>query len=194
MSAVKAIYAGIRQLGIADEDDRRDLFERITGKRRLREMTPKDKEAVLAELRRMGFAPRQGKAQALSGPYAPKLLALWLSAWNLGIVRDRRDSALIAFAKRQTGLDHVRFLRHADDAQKVISALTDWIAREAGVKWPKKRDPKAMKQAVILAQCARLGVDPGEFSGQSTGTLNTSMAAMGRAIRAQAGDARDGQG
>lgn len=134
MSAVKTIYAGIRALGIQNEDDRRDLYERVTGKRRLRLMSESDKGRVLAELRRLGY---QGEAsrKLLSGPYAKKLQALWISAWNLGLVRNRNDEAIIAFVKRQTGLDHARWLRDPADAQKAIEAMKSWLARESGVMW-----------------------------------------------------------
>lgn len=134
MSAVKTIYAGIRSLGIAEEDDRRDLYERITGKRRLREMSPGDKDRVVAELRRMGFR-QEGQRRALEGPYAKKLQALWIAGWNLGLVRCRKDVALVAFVKRQTGLDHPNWLRDPDAAKKAVEALKDWLARDGGVNW-----------------------------------------------------------
>ncbi len=50
MSADKMIYDGILLLGIKEEAARRYLYERITGKRRLCEMTPEEKEAVVSEL------------------------------------------------------------------------------------------------------------------------------------------------
>lgn len=133
MSTVKAIYAGIRALGIEEEDDRRDLYQRVTGKRRLREMTPGDKDAVLGALRDLGFRNAPGRSQ-LSGPYAKKLQALWISAWNLGLTRKRDDAALIAFVKRQTGITHTRWLRDPKEAEKVVEALKSWTAR-AGVVW-----------------------------------------------------------
>lgn len=134
MSAVKTIYAGIRALGIQEEDDRRDLFERVTGKRRLRLMSSTDKDRVVEELRRLGF---QGQKQRrlLDGPYAKKLQALWIAGWNLGLVHNREDSALVAFVKRQTGLDHARWLRDPADAKKAVEALKDWLARDGGVIW-----------------------------------------------------------
>lgn len=93
MSAVKAIYAGARAVGIVEEDDRRDFFERVTGKRKLRDMTPADKETVVTELRRLGF--KSNARRKLTGPFAKKLQALWISAWNLGLcaVSQRRSPA-----------------------------------------------------------------------------------------------------
>ncbi|WP_440410669.1 regulatory protein GemA [Neorhizobium petrolearium] len=135
-STIAAIQTGIRQLGIVD--DKRSLYVRITGKDTLTAMTVADKDAVLAELRRLGFKPSSKRStgrRKLSGRYAGKLQALWIAAYNLGLVRDRDDSALEAFVRRQTGLSSERFLRFPDDARAVIEALKDWISREAGVEW-----------------------------------------------------------
>lgn len=138
-STVAAIHAGFRQLGITDDDDKRALYARVTGQSRLSLMKPVHQDAVLAELRRLGFAKverRPNGKQRLTGKYAKKLQALWIAAWNLGLVENRDDAALVAFVKRQTGLDQVRFLHHAEDARKVIEALKDWMEREANVYWP----------------------------------------------------------
>lgn len=132
MSAVKAIYAGARAVGIVEEDDRRDFFERVTGKRKLRDMTPADKETVVTELRRLGF--KSNARRKLTGPFAKKLQALWISAWNLGLVRSRKDEALLAFVKRQTGISHTRFLQDAKEAARAIEALKGWIERETGLR------------------------------------------------------------
>lgn len=135
MSALAAIHTGLRQLGIAD-DDKRDFYQRLTGKRSLTEMSQRDQDVVLGELRRLGFKPSsKGAAKRIEGPYAKKLQALWIAMWNLGLTRDRSDAALITFVRRQTRIDHTRFLRHPGDAAKVIEALKGWMAREAGVEW-----------------------------------------------------------
>lgn len=158
MSDVKVIYAAIRALGIADEEDRRDLYERVTGKRRLREMTPSEKQAVVTELRRLGFrAPAQ--QTRLEGPWAKKLQALWISAWQLGLVRNRTDAALIAFVRRQTGIDHPRWLRDAAEAAKAVEALKSWMAREGGVCWSVPQSPAWKNDPlgqVVAAQWARI--------------------------------------
>ena len=135
MTAIKAIHAGLRQLGIA-EDDARDLYERQTGARSLRAMTPRQHDAVLGELRRLGFKPAsKGARKRLEGKYAGKLQALWIAGWNLGLVRNRDDAALEAFVKRQTGVDAVRFCHDAADARAAIEALKGWLARDGGVDW-----------------------------------------------------------
>lgn len=145
MTMTAAINIGMNKLGFAEED-KRDLYERMTGERSLRAMKPQQQQAVLGELRRLGFEQKPAKRR-LEGDYAPKLQALWLSAYNLGIVRDRKDSALLAFLKRQTDLDHTRFLHYQSDARKAIEALKSWMAREADVDFvpiPSKTYPGRM--------------------------------------------------
>ncbi|SCB18340.1 regulatory protein GemA [Rhizobium lusitanum] len=135
-STIAAIHVGFRRLGISDDADRRALYERVTGKARLTLMEPDEKEAVVTELRRLGFqtaARRQDGRLKLTGKYAKKLQALWIAAWNLGVARERDDKAMLAFVKRQTGIHHTRFLVYPDDAAKAIEGLKAWLAREAGV-------------------------------------------------------------
>lgn len=163
MSAVKAIYAGAAAVGLTDDEDRRDFYHRVTGKRRLREMNGTEKEAVVAELRKLGFKPGP-RTRSLTGPYARKLQALWISGWNLGLVDSARDAALLAFVKRQTGFEATRFLRDPMDAAKVIEGLKAWLARDGGVVWDPKPCPAWLKEPaakVALAQYFRLTPDPG---------------------------------
>jgi len=109
-------------------------------------------------------------ALRLDGPYAGVCRALWLSAWNLGLLRDRTDKALAAFVKRQTGLDSPNWMRDPADGAKAIEALKGWIARPierggAGVAWPSEAAARkagvswgrARKLAVIAAQRRMLG-------------------------------------
>ncbi|WJI81493.1 MULTISPECIES: regulatory protein GemA [unclassified Mesorhizobium] len=131
MSTLAAIHVANKQLGL-DEDTARDLYQRITGKRSLREMNDRELKLIITEQRQRGFKPTE---KGLQGPFAKKLQALWIAAWNLGIVRDRHDAAMLSFVKRQTGIEHTRFLLDADDAAKAIDALKAWMTREAGVDW-----------------------------------------------------------
>ncbi len=158
MSAVRSIHAGIRALGIAEEEDRRDLYERVTGKRGLTGMTQAEQGAVLDELRRLGFQSH-GPRRRLDGPYARKLQALWIAAWNLGIARSREDGALLAFVKRQTGIDHTRFLHDPAAATKAVEGLKGWIAREGGVDWGDGDRPRWLRDhgaKIALAQWKKL--------------------------------------
>ncbi len=186
------MHVARRQLGL-DEDDYRAVLERVTGKRSAADMNNDQRRACLREFERLGFAASKTPYRGhLEGPFAGKLRALWLSAWHLGIARDRRDSAIIAFVERQTGLKAIRWLRNAYDAAAAIEGLKAWIAREGGVEWPSSSDPCAQKLAVINAQRARLGLAMGDDeppSGCGTATLlDDVIAAYGVLIRAEAQD------
>lgn len=129
--AIATIHVARRLLNI-DDDTARDLYERVTGKRSLRAMTVYEHGAVIEEMKRQGFEPhsKKGSYRALNGRYAPVLRALWLSAWNLGVIRNRDDQALIAFVARQTQIDHVNWVKDPIDAARAIEALKVWIRRE----------------------------------------------------------------
>lgn len=146
-STIAAIHAGFRQLGIVEDDDKRALYSRLTGQNRLSLMSSQKQDAVLAELRRLGYKPAarrpSGKLQ-LTGKIAKKVQALWIAGWNLGVFRERDDAALCAFVQRQTGLAHARWLHQADDTRAVIEALKAWLAREAGVNWSPPGDGAAL--------------------------------------------------
>ncbi|WP_244478749.1 MULTISPECIES: gp16 family protein [unclassified Mesorhizobium] len=130
MTALAAIHVARKQLGL-DEDTYRAVLVRVTGKTSAGDMTEAERQQVLGAFREHGFKPAK---VALDGPFAKKLQALWIAGWNLGLVRDRRDSAMLAFVARVTGIEHTRFLRNAADARKAIEALKSWTAR-AGVDW-----------------------------------------------------------
>ncbi len=138
--------------GLADEDDWRDFVERQTGERQLRHLDARGLQKVLEAV--LGQKAPASSSVRLSGPYAGKLRALWLSGWNLGVVRNKSDEALLAFVKRQTGLDHDRFLRDGRSAARVIEALKDMLARDGGVAWEGQEDNP--RRAIVEAQWRRL--------------------------------------
>jgi hypothetical protein len=76
MSALAAIHVANKQLGL-DEDTARDLYQRVTGKRSLREMNDRELQLIVTEHRRQGFKPAE---KGLQGPFAKKLQALWIAA------------------------------------------------------------------------------------------------------------------
>lgn len=135
MSSLAIIHIGKKALGI-DDDTYRAMLTRLTGKQSAKDMNETERFTVIEALRQQGFKKVSKPSQKrLEGKFAPKLQALWIAAWNLGLVKNRTDEALISFIKRQTGIDHVRFLRYGDDAAKVIEALKAWLARDGGVDW-----------------------------------------------------------
>lgn len=122
--------------GLANDDDWRDLVERMTGQRSTRGLTDAQATGLIDELDRLRAGKRASKGgrKALEGPYAKKLQALWIGCWNLGLVETSDDAAMIAFARRQTGIDHANWVRDHVDAVAVIEALKSMMGR-AGVDW-----------------------------------------------------------
>lgn len=147
MSAIAAIHVAKKELGM-EENDYRSFLQLVVGKDSLRAMTPAEHGRVLDAM----VARGAGKKQRLAGPYGDKLQALWLSGWNLGLIRNDSNEALLAFVEGQTKISHTRFLRDAKDARKAVEALKKWLER-GGVSWGDHADPK---DCVIEAQLARI--------------------------------------
>ncbi|MBW8638971.1 regulatory protein GemA [Hoeflea sp. WL0058] len=162
MTALAKIHVAKKQLGL-DDDSYRDVLERTVGHRTAKGLTEAQCGKVLEEMNRLGFKSSSGALRkALEGRFAKKLQALWIAGWNLGIVRNRDDHALLAFVKRQTGLDHTRFLHHPEDAAKAIEALKAWLARDGGVDWGKWKDWEPDNGCrIAMAQCLRLDSENG---------------------------------
>ena len=137
----RAIFGECRRRGI-DSDLRRALQIRVTGKESLKDMGPDDMRRVLRELqggrRAEGEAARDPapppRAVLPAGAHASKLRALWICAYELGVVRDRTDGALAAWLRRQTGLDAARWAT-PDQCGAAIEAMKRWLERDAGVSW-----------------------------------------------------------
>lgn len=64
-------------------------------------------------------------------PATRKLRALWISAFHLGITRERSDEALAAWIERHTGLDAAG--ASPETLARAARALEAWLARAAGV-------------------------------------------------------------
>lgn len=136
MSALAAIHAKRRQVYSLREDEAwRDFVEKHTGGRSTKSLSPAQSKALLAALDAMGATGGGAKPRRpLEGPYAKKMQALWIACWNLGIVEKRDDKALNAFARKQAGVGHANWIRHADDARAVVEAMKAMLARY-GVDW-----------------------------------------------------------
>jgi hypothetical protein len=163
-SQLRAIHALRRRLDL-HEEDYRALLVRIGGAASAKNLSTDAANRVVVELKRLAGqhpgalpADRGGRrpSQTASGRFAPVLQALWISAWNLGLVRSRDDGALLAFVARQTGAAHTRFLTDPREAVRAIEALKSWIAREAELEWPQHGDALSRKIVVAWAIARRL--------------------------------------
>lgn len=140
-----------------DDDTYRDLLERETGARSATVLNMTQAGRVIDKLRDLAGDPGpRGAIAGLDSAIGGKLRALWIAGYDLAIVRDRTDRAMLSFLQRQTGVSHTRFLKEPRDATSAIEALKDWLAREAKVVWPAGGDAIASKRAVLDAQWLRL--------------------------------------
>ncbi|BDD85952.1 regulatory protein GemA [Desulfofustis limnaeus] len=57
-----------------------------------------------------------------------KIVALWISLYKAGVVKDRSDRALQHYVKRMTGVDNLRWC-DGDQVNKVCQALIEWCRR-----------------------------------------------------------------
>ena len=135
----KLVHVGCRELGIADEDERRDLYERITGKRSLRLMTESEQDGVVQELRRLGFRPSGGQRPRAKRADTRYAHVLWRLLSEVGAARVAGPAGLNAFVRarfeRKWGSVPIDIDAMQDGAEigDIIDALKDWCRRE-GIK------------------------------------------------------------
>lgn len=141
---IAKVHLGAKELGLA-EGDRRDLMELVTGKRSAADCSDDELDAILANYRSKGWTPtvlgggRPAQMRTMGMPYkrpaadhpvARKARAMWISLYQLGVVQNRSEAALEAFARRQL---KVEALSWADQSQgfRLIEALKA-MAERAG--------------------------------------------------------------
>lgn len=163
-----------------DEETYRAILIRLTGQSSSTACTAAQLIVVLEELKAKGWkpkvvpggkatapAPARRAAPAADHPAAKKARALWLSLWELGVVRDPGEHALEAFAQRQLQCERLQW---ADQGltYKLIEALKSmadrngWSQDLAGVGDGLKGGAKHARQilhlklTLIAAQLDRL--------------------------------------
>jgi phage gp16-like protein len=128
MSSLAKIHIGKKHLGLA-EDDYRDLLERTTGLRSSASMSEDQRQAVLAEMERLGFKPVASTAKKSPHLHVRKVFAVWAQAGRCGAVENGSRQALVAFVRRQTGVADPNWLTAAD-ANRVTEGLKAMVARK----------------------------------------------------------------
>lgn len=146
-----AIHMAQKALGLS-ADDASALKLAVTGKASSADMSAAQRSQYLAHLsglqERAGLiAPRPQKRPHVqrSGDDADderwgKARALWHALAVAGVVRVDTDAALTAYVKRQTRLEHWRFL-NSYQVNNVIEALKGWCMRSGVVIASEARQP-----------------------------------------------------
>lgn len=138
--SIKAIHASRRQVaGLEDEGDWRAFLEHVTGERSTRAMTERQREAVIAELRRRG-AKAARPFRKSDKPHVRKVFAVWGAMCREGIPDKPTRDGLRAFVAHMTrrddrpgGVGDPEWL-DPRDARMVTEALKGWRARALSKK------------------------------------------------------------
>ena len=118
---IKAIQTCRRKVTGLDEDGAwRDFLAANAGARSLKDMSVPQLGRALDALHKAG-APRRAAARYADDNQTRMIRGLWIELADMGVVRDRSETALNAFTKRQTGQDIGRLTPAS--AAKVIEAL-----------------------------------------------------------------------
>jgi len=152
---ISAIHVLAKKAGM-DDDTYRDFLEQHGGVRSAKLLTMAGARRAIDKLKES--AGQGGAVAGLDSPIGGKLRALWIAGYNLGIVRDHTDRAMLSFLERQTGVSHPRFFTDPAQGSAAVEALKSWLARDAGVVWLKddKGNPLAGRRSVAIAQWQRL--------------------------------------
>jgi hypothetical protein len=119
--------------GLADDEPWRDfLAVHAGGQTSTRAMSKGQLDAVIQALYRAGaprLAPKAGGKPRYADDARMRMIrGLWITLADAEVVRDRSESALATFVRRQTGQDLGALYPSA--ASKVIEALKDWAKRK----------------------------------------------------------------
>lgn len=126
-----AIHIAQKALGLSP-DDACALKLAITGKASAGDMSAPQRRQYLAHLsglqgKRGGGLPRVARNDDLDERWY-KARALWAALAKASQVHTDTDAALMAYVKRQTHLEHWRFL-NGHQVNSVIEALKRWCVR-----------------------------------------------------------------
>lgn len=130
------IHRGAAQLGL-DEDDRRAMQARLTGRESCRDMDLTQLRTVAWHLKRSGadigipgLPPPAKRLDRVTGPQLARLEQL---AVTMGWAGGLADERLLGFVRRTAKIDHIRFLtrRQASDC---IVGLERWLRQQEHAK------------------------------------------------------------
>lgn len=142
-AALARIHMVHKSLGLSPEDAV-SLKLHVTGKASAADMNDVQRQMYLAHL--AGLQERAALARGEKPAYTPKrnrvqrnvdddqderwhkARALWAALGAAGVVHTDTDAALMAYVKRQTHMEHWRFLNTAQ-INTVIEALKKWCRR-----------------------------------------------------------------
>ena len=198
----RAIFARCKAIGF-DDEDRRAVQFRAIGRESISGAGKAELRAVLEALG--GSAPRPDSLPRHA--MASVVRALWISGWNLGVVRDRTDAALCRFVAQAAGVSRARFA--GPRMAVAVEEAKRMLARDAGVDWSPVRLPggaeeRRPKVRVLEAQwrildaagaagaslgepwewvCSAAGLRPRPLHELSAAEADRAISALGEIVR-----------
>lgn len=131
---IQAIQVSRRQIpGLAEDETWRAWLQREIGKDSLRAMSSRELARTLDKVRKAGGKPSAGpKASRYADDDQHRMLrGLWIELADLGVVKDRSETALDAYIKRMSNGQDMGALS-PDDANKAIEGLKAMRRRAQG--------------------------------------------------------------
>lgn len=125
---IAKIKIGAKALALVD-DTYRAVLLREGGAESAKDLTPAGRRRVLEHFKRLGAYGKEAlQRPTYSSPQARMIRGLWIELADAGVVRNRSDRALDAFARRVLSQhpdapESVRWLSDPDLAGPVIEAL-----------------------------------------------------------------------
>jgi len=133
-AALAKIHIAKKALGLTDEVYRDMLYLHFKVESAA-QLDERQATVLLNKFRAKGWQAksRPAKPSKSSPVYADgqrrKVLALWITLADAGVVRNRSDLALQAYVKRQIGVDNLKWC-DSGQLNRLIESLKQWAARE----------------------------------------------------------------
>ena len=127
-AALAKIHIARKELGLTEENYRA-ILNRVGGVDSASKLAPAAQIRVLGEFERLGWKPSfRGKRKLSSKPGVRLIFGLWKELGQKGLITNASRPALLAFVKRQTGVDDPEWLKPAE-VNSVVEALKAMRAR-----------------------------------------------------------------
>lgn len=123
------IHIAVKDLGWS-KDEYRDILRTVCHVASSAELDFAGRKRFLAHMEKCGWTPKgkKGVVKPLS-PTQKRMWSLWQQLADADKVSNRKMPALVAFAKRTTGVDRLEWLTGAQE-DLVIESLKQWLKRK----------------------------------------------------------------
>jgi len=128
----KKIHLAKNQLGLSDEVYR-DILRVNFKVKSSKELSSFQAERLLELFKSKGWKARPAKKKGYSPQYDDlqhrKIVAMWITMADAGVIRNRSDKALQAYVKRVVKIDNLKWC-DGEDCRILIESLKSWGKRE----------------------------------------------------------------